>query len=95
MHNTPSNIQADTTAENGTIIINCFVDNYPNGVADTNTIGQVGERSKELFHDKPLQVDSIINYNLAVRSISGALFDPDDPDEHYISVRLKYNVIKQ
>ena len=93
VHNTPANIQADTTAENGTIIINCFVDNYPNGMAKTDVIGQVGERLKALFHDKPLQIDGITNYNLVVRSVSGALFDPGDSDEHYCSVRLKYNII--
>ena len=95
VHNTPSNIQADTTAENGTIIINCFIDNYPNGMAKTDIIGQVGKRIKYIFHDKPLQIDGITNYNLAVRSVSGALFDPDDPDEHYVSVRLKYNIIEK
>lgn len=95
VHTPPSNVHADSTAENGTIIINCFMDNYPSGVAKTSKLDAVGQRLKELFHDNPLSVDGIVNYNLVVNSIVDDLWDPEDPDESYCSVRLGYNIIKK
>lgn len=115
VNNMPSNVDADTTTENGTVIINCYIDNFSSGIAKTRRLGAVGDRLKDIFHDQPFsyvvenltqaelgafyqqihEMEGYNNYNLVARSISGPLFDPDDPDEHYISVRLKYNVIKQ
>lgn len=95
VNNMPVNNNSDTTAKKGTILISCFVDNLNGGIADTQKLGEVGSRLEELFDDKPLEIEGYTNYNLEVNSISNPQFDPDDPDEHFITVRLGFNIIKK
>ena len=95
VNNMPVNNNSDTTAKNGTILISCFVDNLDGGIADTQKLGEVGSRLEKLFDDKPLEIEGYTNYNLEVNSISNPQFDPDDPEEHFITVRLGFNIIKK
>jgi len=91
----PSNKNSDTTAYNGTIMIKFTLDNYSGGNAKTELMGQVGERLDELFDDKPLDIGGYTNYNLEVNQLHFPLFDPDFEDEHYLSARIKYNIIER
>lgn len=94
VNNMPVNNNSDTTEKNGTLLINCFVDNLNGGIADTEKLGEVEERLESLFDDRPLEIEGYTNYNLEVNSISNPQFDSNDPDEHFITVRLKFNIIK-
>lgn len=92
----PSNPQnEDTKAHNGTMIINFFADNYPEGHAHVELLGPVADRLEKIFDDQPLDLDGYKNYNLVVDAVEGPLWDPDDPDEHFMSVRIKFGIIEE
>jgi len=91
----PSNKNSDYQTYNGTIMIKFTLDNYSGGNAKTGLMGQVGERLDELFDDTPLAISGYTNYNLEVNQIHFPLFDPDFPDESYLSTRIKYNIIER
>lgn len=85
----------DSRAYNGTILINYYCPNYPSGNANLEKMGPVAARIEELFHDDPLEIPGYKNYNLAVDEPMGPLFDPDEPDEHFMSVRINFGLIKR
>lgn len=84
----------DTTAYNGTILINYYCPNYKSGNANLEKMGPITERIVELMHDNLLNVDGYRNYNFAVDEPMGPLWDSDEPEEHFMSIRIKFGLIK-
>ena len=85
----------DSKAHNGTMLINFYCPNYPNGNANVELMGPVAGKVVELFDDQPLAMDGYNNFNLTVQEPLGPLFDPSYKDEHYTSVRIRFNLIKK
>jgi hypothetical protein len=85
----------DSKVHNGTMLINFYCPNYSEGNAAIETMGPVVSRVVELFDDKPLAMDGYNNFNLTVQEPLGPLFDPLFPDEHSMSIRIKFNLIKK
>lgn len=85
----------DTTQYNGTILINFYADNYESGNANIELMGPVAERVVDIFHDKPFTFDNYDNYNLAVDEPMGPLYDSDDPNEHFMSIRINFGLIEK
>lgn len=85
--------QPDTTIRQGTMLINYYKKNYSSGNAYVEKLCPVGARIEKLFHDKPLEVNDYNIYNMAVEDTMGPLYDPDDPDEHFTSTIIRFNLI--
>jgi hypothetical protein len=79
---------------NGTLLINFYYDNYQSGNAAVEKMGPVADRVVCLFDDKPLNIEGYNNYNLVVQEPLGPLFDPEFPGEHYMSIRVKFSIVK-
>lgn len=78
---------------NGTLLINVFADNYHSGNANVELLTSVAARIEYLFDDKPLTIEGYNNYNLFVEETMGPLFEPDYQNEHYMSMRIKFNLV--
>jgi len=87
-------VEPDTTAANGTIFINAYVDNFKSGNANTELLGDLLKEIKDEFNDRPLEINGYNNFNLAVTNLRGPLYDSSDPDEHFGSVMLNINIVK-
>lgn len=85
----------DSKSYNGTLLINFYCSNYTSGNANIELMGPVTARIVELFDDRPLTMDGYNNFNLAVQEPLGPLFDPSFPNEHFMSVRIKFNLFKK
>jgi len=93
--NAPSTpMNADSTEYNGTILINYYCPNYSGGNAKIGKMGPVAERIVELMHQNLLDVTGYTNYYLVMDEEMGPLFDSNDPEEHFMSIRIKYGLIK-
>ncbi|AZO96134.1 hypothetical protein [Halocella sp. SP3-1] len=91
--NAPSAPQdEDYKTINGTLIINVFADNHNSGNANIELLTPVAARIEYLFDDKPLTIEGYNNYNLVVQETMGPLWDSDDPDEHFMNTRIKFNL---
>ena len=84
----------DAKNYNGTLLINFYHDNYVSGNAAVEKMGPVADRVVELFDDRPLEIEGYSNYDLVVQEPLGPLFDPDFPDEHFMSIRVKFSLVK-
>ena len=84
----------DSKAYNGTVLINYYCPNYSGGNANVEKMGPVAERIVELMHDELLDIDGYRNYNFAVDEPMGPLYDSDDPEEHFMSIRINFGLIK-
>lgn len=85
----------DSKSYNGTLLINFYCPNYASGNANIELMGPVTARIVELFDDQPLTMDGYNNFNLVVQEPLGPLFDPSLPNEHFMSVRIKFNLFKK
>ncbi|MFW6327553.1 MAG: hypothetical protein ACOC2F_04505 [Bacteroidota bacterium] len=85
----------DTTQYNGTMLINYYYPNYSSGNANVEQLTPVAARIDDLFHDDLLDIDGYKNYNLATNEPLGPLYDPDDPEEHFMSVRINIGIIEE
>jgi hypothetical protein len=93
--NAPSTpMNADSTEYNGTILINYYCPNYSGGNARIEKMGPVAERIVELMHQNLLDVTGYTNYYFVMDEEMGPLFDSNDPEEHFMSIRIKYGLIK-
>lgn len=77
---------------NGTLIINVFADNHNSGNANIELLTPVAARIEYLFDDKPLTIEGYNNYNLVVQETMGPLWDSNAPNEHFMSIRIKFNL---
>jgi len=84
----------DSTEYNGTILINYHCPNYSGGNARIEKMGPVAERIVELMHQNLLDVTGYTNYYCVMDAESGPFFDSNDPEEHFMSIRIKYGLIK-
>jgi hypothetical protein len=84
----------DSKAYNGTLLINFYCPNYEDGNANVEFMGPVAARVVELFDDIPLTITGYNNFNLTVEEPLGPLFDSAFPNEHFMSVRIKFNIFK-
>lgn len=84
----------DSKAHNGTLLINFYCDNYASGNANVELMGPVADRVVELFDDRPLEIEGYSNFDLVVQEPLGPLFDPQCPDEHFMSIRVKFSLVK-
>ncbi len=85
----------DTKQIDGTLQINYYYKNHENGNANIEQLGPVADRIHELFDDKPFDdIDGYRNYNLVGDEPIGPLWDRDEPEEHYMSVRFSYGLLK-
>lgn len=84
----------DSKAHNGTLVINFYCPNYGDGKANVELMGPITERLVELFDDNPLSITGYNNFNLTVLEPLGPLFDQEYPNEHFMSVRCRFNIIK-
>ena len=85
----------DSKVYNGTMLINYYCPNYPSGNANIEKMGPVAKRIVDLFHDKPLEISGYINFNLAVDEPMGPLWNSESPDQHFMSIRVNFNVIER
>ncbi len=85
----------NSKAYNGAMIVNFYCPNYADGNANVELMGPVAARIIELFDDVPLTMDGYLNFNLAVQEPLGPLFDSAFPDEHFMSVRIGFSLIKK
>lgn len=85
----------DSKVHNGTLLINFYCPNYASGNANIELMGPVTARIVELFDDQLLTMDGYNNFNLVVQEPLGPLFDPSFPNEHFMSVRIKFNLFKK
>jgi hypothetical protein len=95
VHVLSNNRDEDTKVYNGTLVINFYCPNYSDGNANVELMGPVAAQIVELFDDEPLTMDGYGNYNLAVQEPLGPLYDPDFPNEHYMNVRIQFNLYKK
>lgn len=84
----------DAKNYNGTLVVSFYCNNHRDGNANIETMGPVSERIVWLFDDKPLSVDGYSNYSLTVQEPLGPLFNPEFPEEHYMSIRAKFSIVK-
>jgi hypothetical protein len=85
----------DSKVHNGTILINFYCPNYSDGNANLELMGPVAARIVELFDDELLIMDGYDNFNLSVMEPLGPLFDQSFPGEHFMSVRIRFNLYKK
>jgi hypothetical protein len=95
VHVLSASMDEDSKAYNGTLLINFYCPNYTSGNANVELMGPVTARVVELFDDTPLIIDGYNNFNLVVDEPLGPLFDPAFPNEHFMSVRIKFNIFKK
>lgn len=95
VHVLTNNRDPDSKAHNGTLLINFYCPNYSAGNANVELMGPVAERIVELFDDQPLVMDGYNNFNLVVQEPLGPLLDPSFPNEHFMSVRMQFNLFKK
>ena len=77
----------------GTMLINFYADNYSGGNANVELLCPIAERIEYLFDDEPLEVNDYNVFNMVVEETMGPLWDSDDPDEHFTSTRIRFNLI--
>jgi hypothetical protein len=94
-HSLTMNIDPDSKARNGTLLINFYCPNYSGGNPNIELMGPIADRVSTLFDDQPLAIDGYNNFNLVVEEPLGPLFDPSFPAEHFMSIRLKFNLFKK
>jgi len=83
----------NSKAYNGTILINYHCPNYDAGNARMEKMGPVAARIEEIMDDNTLDIEGYRNYNFVVGEPMGPLFDSDDPDEHFMSIRINFGLI--
>ncbi len=93
VHVLSNNRDEDSKAHNGTLLINFYCSNYQNGNANVELMGPVSERLVWLFDDKPLAVTGWRVYDIHVQEPLGPLFDSEYPNEHFMSVRVRFGMI--
>lgn len=84
----------DSMAYNGTILINYYCPNYSDGNANIEKMGPVAERIVNIMHDNPPDISDYRIYNFAVDEPMGPLWDSNEPDEHFMSIRISFGLIK-
>lgn len=76
-----------------TMIINVFVANLTaetvKGQPDIYKLSQIADRVTDLMHKNPLAISGVINCQMELDQMLGPLFDPQDPDEHFMSLRFR------
>ncbi len=91
----PSNSRdPDTKIHTGTLIINFYVDNYPSGNANIELMGPVVNRLIEVIDEWQPDIEGYKIADWTVREPLGPLWDSDDPDEHFSSVRIGFVIQK-
>ncbi len=97
VHVLTNNRDPDSKVHNGTLLINFYCPNLDKGAGPANVelMGPVTERLIYLFDDKPLIITGYNNFNLTVQEPLGPLFDPGYPNEHFMSVRIQFNLFKK
>lgn len=85
----------NSKAYNGTILINYHCPNYSSGNARIEKMGPVAARIEELMDDNTLDITGYRNYNFVVDEPMGPLWDSDEPDEHFMSIRINFGLIKK
>lgn len=91
----PSNSRnPDTKIHTGTLNINYYCPNYPSGNANVEKIGQVVDRLVELFDEWYPEIEEYKVADWSVEEPLGPLWDPDEPDEHFASVRIGFVIQK-
>jgi len=78
----------------GTMIVNFYCDNYDSGNANIELMGTVTDRVITLFDDEVFSIVGYSNFTLDVQEPLGPLFNPDHSGEHYMSIRLRFVLIK-
>jgi len=78
----------------GTMIINFYCDNYSSGNANVELMGPVTDRVISLYDDEVFSIEGYRNFTLDVQEPLGPLWNPEHPDEHYMSIRLRFVIIK-
>lgn len=78
----------------GSFLVSFYADDYKSGNTDLELLGQVIDKVKELFNDRPFNLDLYKNYYLKVSRISRAEYDVKFPDQHYMVIEVKYRVVK-
>jgi len=78
----------------GTMIVNFYCDNYDSGNANIELMGTVTDRIITLFDDEVFSIDGYRNFTLDVQEPLGPLFNPNHSGEHYMSIRLRFILIK-
>ena len=83
----------DSKVINGTLLINFYCPNYEKDRnANVELMGPVAARICELFDDKPFAITGHRNFNLVVQEPLGPLWDSTNPDESFMSIRIKFNI---
>lgn len=81
------------THQRMTLVITAYVANLTaeavKGQPDTHKLSAIAERVAALMHEQPLRIDGVINSQMELAEPLGPLFDPQDPDEHFMSLRLR------
>ena len=95
VHILTNNSDPDSKVHNGTLLICFYCPNYSTGNANVELMGPVAARVAELFDDAPLTMESYNNFNLVVEEPLGPLFDPAYPSESFMTVRIRFNLIKK
>jgi hypothetical protein len=91
----PSNPRnEDTKIHTGTLSINYYLTNYPDGNANIKRHSEVLERLVELFDDVWPDIDGYKFSDWSVREPLGPLWDSNEPDEHFSTVRIRFTVLK-
>lgn len=90
-----NNSDPDSKVHNGTLLICFYCPNYSTGNANVELMGPVTARVAELFDDALLAMEGYNNFNLVVEEPLGPLFDPAYPGESFMTVRIRFNVIKK
>ena len=84
----------NTKAHNGTMRVNHYCPNYPDGNANVELMGPVSARLVELLDDWRPEIDSYEILNWVVEEPLGPLFDSNEPKEHYSSIAVSFFVRK-
>lgn len=92
----PSNQRdPDTKIHNGTLNINYYCPNYPDGNVNVEKHGQVVARLIELFDDNRPKVDGYRIADWSVREPLGPIPVQDNPDEEsFSSIRIGFVIQK-
>lgn len=76
-----------------TLIINAYAANLTGesvkGQPDIAKLSKIAERIAALMHNQPLQITGVTNSLMELSEPLGPLFDPQDPGEHFMSLRFK------
>jgi hypothetical protein len=78
----------------GTMRVNFYCDNYDSGNAKIELMSTVTDRVITLFDDEVFSIDGYRNFTLDVQEPLGPLFNPNHSGEHYMSIRLRFILIK-